>query len=199
MIKSVYENQDEILNAILELHCPEGFHCDVTYGNGSFYKNIQQPEHCFDIQPLHDCVKKASSTWLPLASNSLRNIVFDPPFLTYIKQGREHNSIMGKRFSGYWAYSELETHYIGTIKEASRTLIKKGVLVFKCQDLVHNHKLHSTHINVVKWAETYGFRLKDNFLLIARNRIPTRAAEHGVQTQKHARIFHSYFLILEKL
>lgn len=99
----------------------------------------------------------------------------------------------------YWVYSELEAHYIGTIKEAKRTLIKKGLLIFKCQDLIHNHKMHSTHYNIIKWAEEIGFRLKDNFILVAKNRIPTRAAEHGVQTQKHARIFHSNFLVLEKI
>lgn len=30
--------QPEILDAIQALHCPDGFECDVTYGNGSFYK-----------------------------------------------------------------------------------------------------------------------------------------------------------------
>ena len=42
VIKSVYDNQDDILNGIIQLHCPDGIECDVTYGNGSFYKNIKE-------------------------------------------------------------------------------------------------------------------------------------------------------------
>ena len=48
-VRSLYDNQVEILNAIERLHCPEGFECDMTYGNGSFWKNRKQPRLCFDL------------------------------------------------------------------------------------------------------------------------------------------------------
>lgn len=198
MIKSCYEDQNEILEAIKTLHCPEGFECDLTYGNGKFWSEIGRPKYCFDKTPLNPETEQADSTDIPLKDKSLNNIVFDPPFLTYIKKGREHNSIMGKRFSGYWAYDELIKHYTMTLKEANRVLKKKGIMIFKCQDIIHNHKMHCTHVNVINWGIESGFRLKDMFILVANHRMPIRSAPHGRQTQKHARIFHSYFLVLEK-
>lgn len=204
VLRSVYEDQQDILSAIETLHCPEGFQCDVTYGNGSFYKGRKQPEYCFDLQPLATHVVEADSRALPLGPNTLTNLVFDPPFLCYVSNGRENaassgkKAVMSSRFGGYWRYDELEAHYKGTFKEAARVLRHKGVLVVKCQDIIHNHKMHSTHINSVSWADQEGFRIKDIFILPAKSRMPLKAAAHGVQKQQHARIFHSYFLVFEK-
>lgn len=194
MIKSTSYDQAEILQSIVDLHCPEGFDADITYGNGQFYKNVKEPKLKFDIQPLMDDVVEACSTNLPLENNSIASAVFDPPFLTYIKAGREHNSIMAKRFSGYYTYAELEKHYDATLNEAHRVLKDKGILVFKCQDIIHNHKMHSTHNSVINWANQKGFRLKDLFILCAKNRMQVTKGQ-----QKHARIFHSYFLVFEKI
>lgn len=199
MIKTISENQEEIIQSIIDLHCQGSIQCDITYGNGAFYKNIQRPEFCYDIEPLSDFVIKSDSSKIPNNDKSLQSIMFDPPFLTYIKQGREHNSIMGKRFSGYWAYNELENHYKSTLQDVSRVLSFGGKLIFKCQDIIHNHKMHCTHFNVIMWAKEYGLELCDLFILCAKNRIPVRANKHGKQTQKHARIYHSYFLVFEKL
>ena len=197
IIKSVSDNQDDILNSIIQLHCPEGFECDVTYGNGVFYKNISEPKYKFDIDPQCDGVIKASSVSLPLEDNSVNNIMFDPPFLTYVKQGREGNGsmIMSNRYSGYWAYDELVDHYQKTMAEAHRVLKKNGVFVIKCQDIIHNHKMHCTHANVISWASPLKFRLKDMFILTAKHRLP---APNRKGQQKHARIFHSYFLVFIK-
>jgi hypothetical protein len=54
--------------------------------------------------------------------------------------------------------------------------------------------MHSTHYNVIGWAENEGFRLADLFILVATHRMPS--PQKG--TQKHSRIFHSYFLVLQK-
>lgn len=198
VVKSVYENQDEILKSILNLHIPENkIDIDVTYGNGVFYKNIPQPNIKIDIDPQMEDVREASSVCLPYTNNSFSSMMFDPPFLTYVRGGSREgngNMIMSNRFAGYWKYSELEEHYIGTIKEASRVLCDKGVLIFKCQDIIHNHKMHPTHVNVINWAEQSGFRLKDLFVLVAKHRLPS---PNRKGTQKHARIFHSYFLVFE--
>lgn len=196
VVRSAGMEQDEILRGIQQLHLPEGYECDATYGNGSFWKNLPRPALCYDIEPLEPHVVKACSTMLPLEKESLNNIVFDPPFLTYVRAGRHGNGtmVMGQRFGGYYRYDELEEHYRDTISEAYRVLRPKGKLIFKCQDIIHNHKMHCTHINVVNWAETEGFRLRDLFVLVAQRRMPSPQ----VGTQKHARIWHSYFLVLER-
>ena len=199
MIKSINTNQHIILRDILSLNGLDRFDADVTYGNGSFYSQIPQPKYKFDIDPQTQDTVQASSSNIPLADQSLASIVFDPPFLTYIKQGREHGSIMSKRFGGYWTYSELEKHYRETLAEAYRLLKPKGILVFKCQDIIHNHKMHCTHINIVNWANGL-FRLKDTQILYKGSRMPMpEKVGEKPRKQQHARIHHCYFLTLERL
>lgn len=196
VIKSLYFDQDEILKSIIELYVPNGFEVDASYGNGVFYKNIEAPKYKFDIDPRQPDVINASSVDLPLDENSVSSLVFDPPFLTYIYNGRDHkdgSSIMASRFSGYEKYEDLEAHYVDSLKEFRRVLSHKGILVFKCQDIIHNHKMHCTHNNVINWANELGFRLKDLFILGAKTRLPSPQAGK----QRHARIFHCYFLVLE--
>lgn len=187
-------DQKEILTAIRELHCPEGFEVDLTYGNGRFYDEDTQPRFKFDLQPQMPGVRKACSTKSPLLNSLVGNVVFDPPFLTYIRAGREHGSIMAKRFSGYWTYEELEQHYRATAKEAHRILYEGGVFVVKCQDIVHNHRLFCTHHNMIRWCEDIGFRLADLYVLGAKHRMPV----NRTGAQKHARVYHSYFLVFKK-
>ena len=197
VVKSVSDNQSGILNSIIRLHCPAGFDCDITYGNGAFYKDVTQPGLKFDIDPQVDGVIAASSTALPLVDDCLNSVVFDPPFLTYVRSGRSGNGnmIMSGRFSGYWTYGELEQHYKQTLTECNRVLVKNGVLVFKCQDIIHNHRMHCTHANVIQWAADAGFSLLDLFVLVAKHRLPS---PNRAGTQKHARVFHSYFLVFKK-
>ena len=198
LVKSTNYNQLKILEDIKRLYLNgKNFDSDLTYGNGAFYRKSTNPKYCFDIEPLDGHVIEACSTNVPLHDASIKSAVFDPPFLTYVRAARKGNGnmIMSGRFSGYWAYGELEDHYRATLKECSRILEKKGIMVFKCQDIIHNHKMHATHINVVNWAEEHGLRLKDLFVLNAKRRLP---APNRKGKQKHARIFHCYFLVLEK-
>ena len=162
-----------------------------------FIKKIPEPPLKYDIDPQCEGVIHRSSNDTGLPSEVLDNCIFDPPFLTYVRKGREGNGkmIMSNQFSGYWRYDELEDRYITTIKESHRILKYKGILVFKCQDIIHNHRMHCTHFNIIKWADGM-FRLKDLFILPAKSRLPSPNRDGK---QKHARIFHSYFLVLERL
>jgi len=194
LLPSYSFDQREILRSIIELHCPDGIDIDAAYGNGGFYSPIEQPRIAFDVDPQKQGVIKASSARLPLASCSSRTIMFDPPFITYISGARDHNSIMSRRFGGYYTYEDLESHYRKSLGEFSRVLRHKGVLVFKCQDVIHNHRLFPTHVNVANWAAEAGFRARDMFVLIAENRMP--GPQKG--KQRHARIHQSFFWVFQK-
>jgi tRNA G10 N-methylase Trm11 len=198
-IQSLSFDQEYIIKSIMELCGIDRFDADVTYANGGFWKNLPHPNLKFDLDPQTPDTVQANSMFLPLDECSIKSIMFDPPFLTYVKQGREHNTVMSKRFGGYWRYDELEMHYRGTIFEAHRVLKKKGILVVKCQDIIHNHAMHCTHINVVNWSAG-NFRLKDLFVLAAKHRMPMpESTTENKRMQKHARVHHSYFLVLEKI
>lgn len=200
VIKSAHDDQEIMLADIAKLHCGGVFDADITYGNGCFYKSGVAPEPLikFDIDPQSDAVACADSTSIPIADGTLNSVVFDPPFLTYVRAGRSGNGnmAMAKRYSGYWRYDELEDHYLKTINETSRVLKKGGVMVFKCQDIIHNHKMHATHMMIVDHAKAAGMRLLDLFVLVAKRRMPS---PNRKGTQRHSRIFHSYFLVLKKL
>ena len=196
VVKSISYSQDEILKSIVDLHCDGAIECDVTYGNGMFYKSLPEPKYKFDLDPQLPGVIKADSGSLPMEDASVKSIMFDPPFLTYVSNGRSHGDgkmVMSSRFGGYWRYDELKDHYTRTIAEARRVLSNGGKLVIKCQDIIHNHALHCTHFNVIQWASKRGFRLVDLFILAASNRINTPGRK-----QKHARVYHSYFMVFEK-
>lgn len=200
MIKSVSSDQSEIIRSIMSLCNIGQFDVDLTYGNGVFWKNFPKPLMRFDIDPQDDSVTCADSRNIPLPDSCVKSIMFDPPFVTYVRKGREGNGdmVMANRFGGYWRYDELEEHYISTIDEASRLLVQGGIFVVKCQDIIHNHKMHATHINVCKWCDGK-FRLKDLFVLTASHRMPIPQQEGTAKkVQRHARIHHSYFMVFEK-
>ena len=206
MIPSVNYSQHEILEHIKKLHCPKDTKCfdaDITYGNGVFWKNSHEPMLKYDICPQLPGVIQANSNSIPINDDSLESVVYDPPFLTYVKKGRDHkegNVIMSKRFGGYYKYKELEEDYNKTLIECHRVLRKNGIMVFKCQDIIHDHKMHCTHNMVINMAEEIGFRLEDLFVLAAKSRMAIPPTDgHAPKKQKHARIFHSYFLVLKKI
>jgi hypothetical protein len=66
MIRSVYYDQVEILKSIMTLCNIKRFDADVTYGNGKFYGDIEQPALKYDISPQVEGVIECSSDQLPL-------------------------------------------------------------------------------------------------------------------------------------
>lgn len=196
-VRSVDDDQQRILSAIAELHLDEWYDVDATYGNGAFWAGLTEPPLRFDVDPQRPGVIPANAAALPLADASVGSVVYDPPFLTYVRRGRGGNGamLMAGRFSGYWRYDELEADYEACIHEFARVVRHKGVLVVKCQDIVHNHRLHLTHQRVVEMADGVGFRPLDLFVLTAGHRLP---APNRAGRQRHARIHHSYFLVFRR-
>lgn len=195
MIKSISYNQAEIIKNIIELHCPQGIELDCTYSKGNFYKNtgIDEPLEKFDLYPQTDDTLEANANNLPHLDSTVESIMFDPPFLAgYTKE--KPSGIMGERFHGFRYVPDLWKWYDECLVEFHRVLEPKGVLIFKCQDTVSGGKQWWSHVHIINSAEKVGFYCKDLFVLTAENRIQG----HNHQNQKHARKFHSYFLVFIK-
>lgn len=201
MIKSTSYEQSEIIKWILDLHVPEHkIDLDATYSKGNFYKNtgIEEPKFKFDIVPQLPDVKLGDSRNLPLESNSLNCIMFDPPFLATTGKSlksEENNNIINKRFGVYPNEKELHQFYIDSLIESYRLLKDKGILIFKCQDKISSGKQYMSHVFIMNEATKIGFYPKDLFVLLAKNRL---VADWQVKNQKNARKFHSYFWVFEK-
>ena len=194
MIKTISYDQHEIISNIIKLHTGD-IELDPTYSTGNFYKNgkVKQPVHKLDLFPKSKNVKKSDANNLPFDNDSIKTIMFDPPFI--VGHTKENpTGIIGERFYGFRYVADLWKWYDECIIEFNRILKPGGFLIFKCQDTVSSGKQWLSHVHIINEAEKVGFYTKDLFVLNATHRI----IGHNHKIQKHARKFHSYFLVFEK-
>ena len=201
LIKSISFDQSEIIKNILELHVKnKKIDCDPTYSKGNFYKNtqIKEPQYKFDINPQTKDTVQADARNLPLDDKSINCIMFDPPFLATTGKSitsNENNNYINKRFGVFPSEKELHLFYVDAMKEFYRILNDDGILIFKCQDKISSGKQYLSHIFIINEAINIGYYPKDLFILLAKNRL---VADWQLKSQKNARKFHSYFLVLQK-
>ena len=83
IIRSISFDQTEIISNILKLHCNGArIDLDPTYSIGNFYETgIRAPKFKFDISPRTTDTIKADASFLPIKDNSMKLIIFDPPFV----------------------------------------------------------------------------------------------------------------------
>jgi len=199
VISSVCNSNYEAIKNIMTLHNIEQFDLDCTYSKGAFWKNLPQPIHKTDLLPINDSVTLSNSENLPFEDNSMKSIMYDPPFVIAgksYKDNQEGSSIIAKRFEGYTSYNELKENYFKTLKELYRITDINGLVIMKCQDTVSGGKNHFTHSMVMNMAFHVGFYPKDLFILLSKNRLNSFGTKWSQQL--HARKYHSYFWVFEK-
>lgn len=210
VVRSVSYSQHEILYNIMQLHNDgEPFDADITYSTGGFYGEhktgdgnnilIPSPQYKFDVCPQDDTITKIEPLGnIPLEDSSINSIVFDPPFIISVgpslKSDDKDNNKIAKRFASYYPVSELLKSYYHWIEESYRVLQDNGLLVMKTQPTVTGGKELNSQFYSWLVAESLGFDLIDEFILIAKNRLHSGK----IKTQQHARKFHSYFLVFKK-
>lgn len=196
VISTIGYDQVEIIRDILDLHVPDGLiDLDPTYSKGKFYDNdiVDDPMEKFDLFPQTNDTLQANANNLPHLDESINSIMFDPPFLAGYT-GKKPTGIIGERFHGFRYMVDIWKWYRECLIEFYRILNDKGVLIFKCQDTVSSGKQWFSHVYIINEAEKAGFYCKNIFVLLAKNRI----IGHNHKNQKHARKYHSYFLVFEK-
>jgi hypothetical protein len=199
-VKSVYNSNDEVIKNIMGLYNIEQFDLDCTYSTGNFWKNLPAPKHKSDLFPKNDTIIRASSENLPFDDNSMKSVMYDPPFVIAgksYKDNKDGSSIIAKRFEGYTNYRELTENYYNTLKELYRVCEKGGLVVMKCQDTVSGGKNHFTHCLIMNMAMQIGFYPRDMFVLTSNVRINSFGTKWT--KQEHARKYHSYFWVFEKV
>lgn len=196
MIKSIGFDQIEMLQNILFLHCKDGIELDATFSKGNFYKDglIQQPTIKYDLCP-QTGVMYGDCRRLPLQSNSIKSIMFDPPFIVGLSSKNViSSSLIANRFSAFSTVDEMHYFYDASLIEFYRLLRIGGVLIVKCQDTVSSGKQYLSHVYIINKAVEFGFYTKDLFVLLAKSRM----IGHNHKQQQHARKFHSYFIVFIK-
>lgn len=191
LIGTIYYDQSELLNAISMLYLEsKGFELDPTYGYGNFYKDFRGPRWISDLNPKIDNVKKADCRKLNFEKNSVKSIIFDPPFLC----GGGKTGILNKKYGSHKNPPEYLKMVDDSLKEFSRILVVNGILVVKCMDQVYGRKNYFFHIDINYLAAARNFSPEDLLILISKNRI----RQWNLKAQQHARKFHSYFWVFKR-
>lgn len=199
IVKSVSYTNFDTITEIMKLYNIERFDLDCTYSKGAFWKDLPEPINKSDLSPQVEGVIQANSENLPFEDNSMKTIMYDPPFViagNSYKDNVKGSSIIAKRFEGYVNFKGLRSNYFNTMKELYRVCEKDGLVVFKCQDTVSGGKNHFTHNMVMQMALHVGFQPKDLFILLAKNRLNSFGTKW--KKQEHARKYHSYFWVFKK-
>jgi len=192
MVKTTYDNQQELLSDLMGLYKVRQFSVDPCYSVGNIWKSLPQPYIKFDIKPQHETVNEGDARHLPLADNSQSSVFFDPPFIIDSKNKKSRCHI-SDRFGSFESRTDLESMYADSIREFSRILVDGGVLVVKCQDTIDCHKQILTHVTVINECAKNGLVCHDVFIYVNENVIHNRQAR-----QVHARKTHSYFMVFVK-
>lgn len=195
VVKSFSRDEDEIITSIMALHNDgKPFDVDPCFSKGSFYaKGLARPRHRFDIMPVRPDVQRCDVRCLPLQDGSVGSVIFDPPFMFNPHGTALTKNAAAGRFTMFETWDELVDCYTGALAEFWRVLRPGGIVAFKCQDYTDS-RTTLTHCWVWRWALETGLYVKDLFI---------RVRDHGpaynpALRQKHARKFHSYWLVLEK-
>lgn len=190
---SVFESDSEILKAISDIFLKgEWFDLDCTYSKGVFYYDIEQPKFKSDLVPLYDDVLQDDSTKLEhFEDNSLKSVVFDPPFL-FRKRKSENNDKISARFSYFSSFEDLLDMYKKSLDCINRKLAKGGWLFFKCQDMTDG-KFYCTHNEIINYATNNGYELKDIIIKKSKSKLQRDAKQQNCVAK-----IHSYWIILKK-
>lgn len=193
MYFSIFENEQELLKAILDLNNIVQIDLDPMYFKGNFYKEINKPKYISDLNPQNNEIDKQDATNLPYINNSLDSIILDPPFMFGI-HGKTKEYYSSGTHGILKDFNELELLYKNILKEAHRILKKDGILIFKCQDFTDS-KTTLVHCNVYNWANEIGFYAKDLAILSLKK----GKVYNSNLKQRHLRKIHSYFFVFKKI
>ena len=190
---SVFEEDRDILLAFNDIYTRgDWFDADITYSKGVFWKDIPKPQFVSDLKPQFDFVKQDNSMELnTLSDNSLKSIVFDPPFL-FRNRPSDNIDKISSRFSYFKSYGELIDMYEKSIKAIYKKLTKGGYLFFKCQDMSDN-KFYCTHYDIITMAEKEGFQLKDIAIKMRKSKLQRDAKQQNCLAKTHC-----YWLVFKK-
>lgn len=207
VIKSINDNQQEILNNIIKLYIKEGYiQADFTFSIGAMYTGgscssniVPFPQLRFDKYPKQGEGKnKIRGGVFPLKdaerieNETLHSCIVDLPFLVTKKEWTK-NCKMHQRFNSFENMKEATEANKYMLKLSYEKLMKKGIMIMKTQDIyTAGRQLWFSHY-VHEWAEEQGFKVIDKFILTSEKRMLSSG-----MNQKCARKYHSYFFVFKK-
>jgi len=191
-VRTCSADEAMLLRGIMKLYLGgRAFDADASYSTGRLWRNLPAPRLKFDIAPQARGVIGADAQALPLADASLVSIFFDPPFVLGVS---DVPGIIRKRFSSFKSVAQMFGVYRNALGEFYRVLKPRGILVFKCQDVVDSGKQVWSEFEITRRALDLGFTREDKLILWRENVLMSP----NMERQQHARKNHCYFLVFRK-
>ena len=168
---------------------------DVTFGQGSFWRNVDLTPYNFYPSDLRSCPDAPYDfRHLPYRDRCMDVVVLDPPRTSRrrVSQGTTGNDVSELGLVA----PEREASFrlcLSGMREASRVLKHGGLLWVKCRDTSGSDKQYMEHIAIHDFAvNTLGFAVQDFFIQVS-------VAEPSYVTwHRPARKSHRYLWILRK-
>ncbi len=185
---SIGYDQSKLLLSIQQLYLDGNPNTlDPCYRIGSMYKPFAlDPVIKMDLNPSTSGIIRGDYTNMPFESGTLQSVFADPPFII-----AGSGSKMASVFGSFPSLLAMQTSFDGLVSECARCILRDGILVIKCQDVVHDRRRYFTSHFLINTGSKYGFNLVDEFILLAHTRM--HAAVH---TGAHvSRSFHTKFLV----
>lgn len=187
-IGSVYDNQDELLQAVSKLYLEEKtFDLDPCFNKGGFYKKLGRPRLIGDLKPQFKWVPEMDVLMLPWEFWNLESAVFDPPFGV----GNNH---MAQRYGSFESARQMFEFFDKAFENFHRVLRPGGTLVVKIQDTSVGGQNYFSHIHMVNYGNENGFELIDLFVLVTKQKYRDKSKKPRMATKEH-----TFFLVFKKV
>jgi len=207
-------NSASIIPKILEVHLPKGgLIADVTYGLGVFWRKMEgqetqdnlfldAPYHVVTSDRVQPAMVRADFTCLPYRNSQFDCVFLDPPWGNLSTAPR--NQGINERYQiPPMSVAECRALYTSGMRECSRILKAKGLLVIKCQDQVCSGKKHWFSVDIFRHGESLGFNVIDRMIQVG-NGADVDSQDNGLgetitpEHQEHFRARESLYWIMKK-
>ncbi len=209
---NVKSTDEQALKEIIDLYLPKGrktFDCDMTYGEGLFYKHLPKPKEKYDEYPKSDDVHPLSTLKTEKISKGYASIIIDLPDLVLIptKKKTQDDNKKGavkpedrKAYKAFHSLNELYKTYSEMIGLARLHLAPNGILVFKAPDtLIRDNEwdeMWTADYAIDEAVSDFGLELVDEIILVEDDEAFPNGTNLMTLT-RHGKRFH-VFLIFKK-
>ncbi len=165
----------------------------MTYSRGTIYKNRKEiePRIKTDKNYFENIDAQMNTKNLPIKSESIESIIYDPPFLCRTGKAinRDKTAI---RYGYYTSRTEQIEEYTRSIEEFSRVLKTSGVLIIKIGDMKGNEYITS-HVDMINIINEKGLTVIDIFI-----KVRNRNINQTDRNQRVAKQNHTFFIVAKK-
>lgn len=197
-------DNSELFRDVASVYLHPGNHIlDMTWGNGVFWKKIDQTQYVMvrnDLAPDRGDVHFDFRS-MPYNSESFDSVVLDPPYASRSsKRGlkasidKGYNNFSQALHLGIFGTEKTMQFYKDGMLEAKRLLRPNGLLLVKCMDEISGGKQMRNHFTIWEIATCQLGLMDEDLFVLVQKQIP--AMRHPYQ--KHARKNNSFLWVFRK-